>query len=303
MTATGKLDRRTYESELERLQLELVQMLEWIRHSGHRLVVIFEGRDAAGKGSTISRMTGPLNPRACRVVALPKPSERESTEWYFQRYVAHLPSAGEMVVFDRSWYNRAGVERVLGFCSDAEYWEFLRSVPEFERMLVRSGIQIVKYWFSVSDDVQTKRFEDRLADPAKRWKFSDIDARSQAKWNEYSRAKDIMVEHTSIPEAQWWEVDGDDKRPRPTQHHQSPAVVGPAWDGRISEGEVAGGAPRRGVRAATSRSVELHPADLLGPVLPRRRVGDSRAKHSSWMECLGGSMSTCASECSPTRPG
>ncbi len=212
MSATGKLPRATYETELERLQLELVRMLEWIRYSGHRLVVIFEGRDAAGKGSTISRLTGPLNPRACRVVALPKPSERETTAWYFQRYVAHLPSAGEMVVFDRSWYNRAGVEHVLGFCSDTEYWEFMRSVPEFERMLVRSGIQIVKYWFSVSDDVQTKRFEDRLSDPAKRWKFSDIDARSQAKWNEYSRAKDIMVEHTSIPEALWWEVDGDDKR-------------------------------------------------------------------------------------------
>ena len=209
---TGKLSRSDYEQELERLQLELVQMLEWIRSSGHRLLVIFEGRDAAGKGSTISRLTAPLNPRSCRVVALPKPTERERSEWYFQRYVAQLPAAGEMVVFDRSWYNHAGVERVLGFCDDAEYWEFIRSVPEFERMLTRSGIQIVKYWFSVSHEVQTKRFRERLADPAKRWKFSDIDALSQTKWNEYSRAKDIMVEHTSIPEALWWEVDGDDKR-------------------------------------------------------------------------------------------
>jgi polyphosphate kinase len=209
---TGKLPRSEYEAELAQLQLELVRMLEWIRSTGHRLVVIFEGRDAAGKGSTISRLTAPLNPRACRVVALPKPTDRERTQWYFQRYVAQLPSAGEMVVFDRSWYNRAGVEHVLGFCTDAEYWEFMRSVPEFERMLTRSGIQVVKYWFSVSNDVQMKRFEERLSDPAKRWKFSDIDARSQTKLNEYSRAKDIMVEHTSIPEALWWEVDGDDKR-------------------------------------------------------------------------------------------
>ncbi len=212
MSASGKLSRSTYERELEQLQLELVQMLEWIRTSGHRLLVIFEGRDAAGKGGTISRLTAPLNPRSCRVVALPKPTDRERTQWYFQRYVAHLPAAGEMVVFDRSWYNRAGVERVLGFCTDEEYWEFIRSVPEFERMLVRSGIQVVKYWFSVSDDVQAKRFQERLEDPAKRWKFSEIDIQSQSKWNEYSRAKDIMVEHTSIPESPWWEVDGDDKR-------------------------------------------------------------------------------------------
>ena len=212
MSANHKLRLDVYEQELDRLQLELVRMLEWIRHSGHRLVLIFEGRDAAGKGSTISRITEPLNPRACRVVALPKPTEREQSQWYFQRYVHHLPSAGEMVVFDRSWYNRAGVEHVLGFCNDAEYWEFIRSVPEFERMLVRSGIQVVKYWFSVSHQVQAKRFRERLTDPAKRWKFSDVDIRSQAKWNEYSRAKDIMVEHTSIPEALWWEVDGDDKR-------------------------------------------------------------------------------------------
>jgi len=212
MSDSGKLARKLYDRELERRQLELVQMLEWIRHSGHKLLVIFEGRDAAGKGGTISRMTAPLNPRSCRVVALPKPTDRERAQWYFQRYVAHLPAAGEMVVFDRSWYNRAGVERVLGFCTDDEYWEFIRSVPEFERMLVRSGIQVVKYWFSVSDEVQAKRFEERLEDPAKRWKFSEIDVKSQSKWNEYSRAKDIMVEHTSIPESLWWEVDGDDKR-------------------------------------------------------------------------------------------
>jgi polyphosphate kinase len=208
----AKLTTKQYENELARLQLELVHMLEWIRRSGHKLVLIFEGRDAAGKGSTISRISDPLNPRYCRVVALPAPTEREKTQWYFQRYVQHLPAAGEMIVFDRSWYNRAGVERVMGFCSDEEYWDFVRSVPEFERMLVRSGIQVVKYWFSVSRDVQERRFRDRLKDPAKRWKFSDIDVYSRSRWHEYSRAKDIMVEHTSIPESSWYEVNGDDKR-------------------------------------------------------------------------------------------
>jgi polyphosphate kinase 2 len=210
--AGKKLDTKTYERELLRLQSELVVMLEWIRHTGHKLVMVFEGRDAAGKGSTISRIADPLNPRFCRVVALPKPTEREQTQWYFQRYAAHLPAAGEVVLFDRSWYNRAGVERVMGFCTDAEYWEFIRSVPEFERMLMRSGVQIVKYWFSVSDDVQEKRFKERLADPSKRWKFSDMDVYSRSRWTEYSRAKDIMMEHTSIPESPWWVVDGDDKK-------------------------------------------------------------------------------------------
>ncbi len=211
-TTRPRLKKGYYEAELGRLQLELVRMLEWIRHTGHRLVVVFEGRDAAGKGSTIARISDPLNPRFCKVVALPKPSEREQTQWYFQRYVTHLPAGGEMIVFDRSWYNRAGVERVMGFCTDQEYWEFVRSVPEFERMLIRSGIQVVKYWFSVSDDVQEQRFRDRLANPAKRWKFSDMDVYSRSRWTEYSRAKDIMMEHTSIPESPWWVVNGDDKR-------------------------------------------------------------------------------------------
>lgn len=215
VTATDerkKLSRSAYEKELARLQVELVHMLEWIRRTGYKLVLVFEGRDAAGKGSTIARIADPLNPRACRVVALPKPTEREQTQWYFQRYVAHLPAGGEMVIFDRSWYNRAGVERVLGFCSDAEYWEFIRSVPEFERMLVRSGTQLIKYWFSVSDEEQERRFSDRLNDPAKRWKFSDVDVYSRSRWTEFSRAKDIMMEHTSIPESPWWVVDGDNKR-------------------------------------------------------------------------------------------
>jgi polyphosphate kinase 2 len=207
-----RLSRSIYEAELARLQLELVAMLEWLRESGEQMVVLFEGRDAAGKGGTISRILTPLNPRYARVVALPKPTERERTEWYFQRYVTHLPAGGELVVFDRSWYNRAGVERVMGFCSDEEYWEFLRSAPEFERMLVRSGIRLVKYWLTVSADEQYRRFRNRLKDPAKRWKFSPMDVAAQERWNDYSRAKDLMFEHTSIPEAPWWEVDANDKR-------------------------------------------------------------------------------------------
>jgi polyphosphate kinase len=207
-----KIPRKVFESELEKLQLESVRMLDWIRESGHRLVVIFEGRDAAGKGGTIKRLTDPLNPRFCRVVALGAPTERERTQWYFQRYVEHLPAAGEMVVFDRSWYNRAGVERVMGFCTDAEYWDFLHSVPEFERMLLRSGIQLVKYWFSVSDDEQERRFQSRIDDPARRWKLSPMDLEARTRWVEYSKAKDLMVEHTSTAVSPWWEVAADDKR-------------------------------------------------------------------------------------------
>ncbi len=211
-TKNGRLRRSFYEAELERLQLELVKMLEWIRASGHRVVLVFEGRDAAGKGGTISRIVSPLNPRYAKVVALPKPTEREQSQWYFQRYVQHLPAAGEMVIFDRSWYNRAGVERVMGFCTDEEYWDFLRAAPEFERMLVRSGVQLIKYWLTVSAEEQYQRFQDRLKDPAKRWKFSPIDIAAQERWDDYSRSKDLMFEHTSIPEAQWWEVDSNDKR-------------------------------------------------------------------------------------------
>jgi polyphosphate kinase 2 len=207
-----KMPRKVFEAEMEKLQLECVKMLDWIRESGHRLVVIFEGRDAAGKGGTIKRLTTPLNPRFCRVVALAAPTERERTQWYCQRYAEHLPAAGEMVVFDRSWYNRAGVERVMGFCTDAEYWDFLHSVPEFERMLLRSGIQIVKYWFSVSDEEQERRFQSRIDDPARRWKLSPMDLEARTRWIEYSKAKDLMVEHTSTPMSPWWEVAADDKR-------------------------------------------------------------------------------------------
>ncbi len=206
------MKKKQFEAELATQQVELVRMLEWIRHTGHKLVVLFEGRDAAGKGGTIKRITDPLNPRACRVIALPKPTERQRTQWYFQRYVPDLPAAGEMVVFDRSWYNRAGVERVMGFCTDDEYWDFLRSVPEFERMLMRSGVQVVKYWFSVSDEEQERRFQARIDDPTKQWKLSDMDMYARTRWVEYSKAKDVMVEWTSTTESPWWEVDADDKR-------------------------------------------------------------------------------------------
>jgi polyphosphate kinase 2 len=201
-----------YDKEMARLEVELVKLQAWIRHAGLKVVAIFEGRDAAGKGGVIKRITEPLNPRIARVVALGVPTEREKTQWYFQRYVAHLPAAGEMVLFDRSWYNRAGVERVMGFCSDEEHQEFLRSCPEFERMLVRSGILLVKYWFSVSDDEQERRFKDRLSDPTKRWKLSPMDVESRSRWVEYSRAKDEMFAHTDIKQAPWFVVDGDDKK-------------------------------------------------------------------------------------------
>ena len=207
-----RLPRKPYEKELLRLQGELVQMQEWVRTSGARLVVVFEGRDAAGKGGAIKRVSEFLNPRICRIVALPAPSERERTEWYFQRYVEHLPAAGEIVLLDRSWYNRAGVERVMGFCTDAEYEEFMRTCPEFERMLVRSGITLVKYWFSVSDEEQERRFQARVDDPMRRWKLSPIDLESRARWVEYSRAKDEMFRRTDIAEAPWWVVEADDKR-------------------------------------------------------------------------------------------
>jgi len=209
--APEPLSDKKYEKELKRLQVELVKLQFWVKHKGLKVVLIFEGRDAAGKGGTIKRITEGMNPRGCRVVALATPSDREKTQWYFQRYVAHLPAAGEIVIFDRSWYNRAGVERVMGFCTDAEYAEFMRACPEFERMLVRSGIVLLKYWFSVSDEEQERRFVARLRDPMKRWKFSPMDVESRDRWVEYSKAKDEMLVHTNIPEAPWFTVDSDDK--------------------------------------------------------------------------------------------
>ncbi|GAN87229.1 polyphosphate kinase 2 [Komagataeibacter intermedius] len=204
--------RRTYFRELLTLQGELVKLQDWVKETGHRLVVICEGRDAAGKGGVIKRITQRLNPRICRVAALPAPNDRERTQWYFQRYVTHLPAAGEIVLFDRSWYNRAGVERVMNFCTDDEYEEFFRSVPEFERMLVRSGIQIVKYWFSISDDEQEMRFRARMEDPLKQWKLSPMDLESRRRWESYTLAKEIMLERSNIDEAPWWIVPADDKK-------------------------------------------------------------------------------------------
>ena len=211
-TATGKLKNSTYEARLANLQIELVKLQEWVKQQGLKVVVVFEGRDAAGKGGVIKRITESLNPRVCRVVALGTPTERERTQWYFQRYVSQLPGAGEIVLFDRSWYNRAGVERVMGFCTDEEHQEFLRSCPEFERMLVRSGIILIKYWFSISDAEQERRFRSRLKDPTKRWKLSPMDIESRQRWVEYSRAKDEMFAFTDIKQAPWFVVDADDKR-------------------------------------------------------------------------------------------
>jgi len=201
-----------YDRELRKLQVELVKLLEWIKHEGLRVVVLFEGRDAAGKGGAIKRITESLNPRFCRVVALGTPTERERTQWYFQRYVAHLPAAGEMVLFDRSWYNRAGVEHVMGFCAEKEYNEFMQSCPEFERMLVRSGIILIKYWFSVSDEEQERRFQDRIDKPTKRWKISPMDLESRRHWADYSRAKDEMFAITDTKQNPWWVVNAENKK-------------------------------------------------------------------------------------------
>ncbi len=209
---SSKFSKKFYENELARLQIELVKMQYWVKHTGTRIVILFEGRDAAGKGGTIKRITEPLNPRGCRIVALGTPSDREKTEWYFQRYVAHLPAAGEIVCFDRSWYNRAGVEHVMGFCTDEQYEEFMQTCPEFERMLVRSGIILLKYWFSVSDEEQERRFQARTTDPARRWKLSPMDLESRDRWVEYSKAKDVMFARTNIPEAPWFTVEADDKK-------------------------------------------------------------------------------------------
>ncbi len=211
-SAQYKEDRRQYFRELFRMQAELVKLQDWVVNTGHKVVILFEGRDAAGKGGAIKRITQRLNPRVCRVAALPAPNAREQTQWYFQRFVSHLPGAGEIVLFDRSWYNRAGVEKVMGFCSDDEYEEFFRSVPEFEKMLVRSGIQLIKYWFSISDEEQHLRFLGRIHDPLKQWKLSPMDLESRKRWEAYTKAKEVMLERTHIPEAPWWVVQAVDKK-------------------------------------------------------------------------------------------
>ncbi|TAL67365.1 MAG: polyphosphate kinase 2 [Bacteroidetes bacterium] len=208
----GKISNEYYEHEIAKLQAELVKLQYWVKYKQLKVVLIMEGRDAAGKGGTIKRITEPLNPRGCRIVALEKPSDKERGQWYFERYIQNLPSAGEIVIFDRSWYNRAGVEHVMGFCSDEEYEEFLRACPEFERMLVRSGIILLKYWFSVSDEEQERRLKDRVSDPAKRWKFSPMDLESWNKWVEFSKAKDTMFQYTDIKQAPWYVVESDEKK-------------------------------------------------------------------------------------------
>jgi polyphosphate kinase 2 len=211
-TASDKESRRLYFRELFRLQAELVKLQDWVVATGHKVVILFEGRDAAGKGGVIKRITQRLNPRVCRVAALPAPNDRERTQWYFQRYVSHLPAAGEIVLFDRSWYNRAGVEKVMGFCTDDQYEEFFRTVPEFEKMLARSGIQLIKYWFSISDEEQHLRFLGRIHDPLKQWKLSPMDLESRRRWEAYTSAKEVMLERTHIAEAPWWVVQADDKK-------------------------------------------------------------------------------------------
>ena len=212
MRKSKAMPSAAYNKALSEIYVELVKWQYWIKQQGLRVIIVFEGRDAAGKGGTIKRLTEPLNPRGCNVVALPAPSDREKTQWYFQRYVPHFPAAGEIVIFDRSWYNRAGVERVMGFCSDTEYREFLRSCPEFERMLVRSGIILLKYWFSVSDEEQERRFQKRATDTTKHWKLSPMDLESRTRWVEYSKAKDEMFFYTDIPEAPWYVVNADVKK-------------------------------------------------------------------------------------------
>ena len=208
----GRIPKKAYEAELYRLQAELVKMQEWVRLEGLRVVVLFEGRDAAGKGSAIKRVAEYLNPRVAQIVALPTPTERQRTQWYFQRYVDHLPAGGEIRLFDRSWYNRAGVERVMGFCTPEEYRRFLHQTPIFERLLIEDGILLRKYWFSVSDDEQERRFKSRLEDPMRQWKLSPMDLESITRWEDYSRAKDEMLVHTDIPESPWFVVEADDKR-------------------------------------------------------------------------------------------
>ena len=214
--ATGsphkKMEREAYEAELHKLQVELVKLQEWIKHEGLRVAVIFEGRDAAGKGGTIKRVTEHLNPRVVRIAALATPSDREKTEWYFQRYVEHLPAGGELILFDRSWYNRAGVERVMGFCTEDQVWEFFRTCPEFERMLIRDGLILIKYWFSVSDDEQERRFQARVKNPLKQWKLSPMDLESRLRWVEYSKAKDEMFSYTDTKDSPWWVVNAEEKK-------------------------------------------------------------------------------------------
>ena len=243
------IDRRTYFHELFRLQSELIKLQDWVPHTKYKLVVLFEGRDSAGKGGTIKRITQRLNPRVCRVVALPAPTERERTQWYFQRYVPHLPAGGEIVLFDRSWYNRAGVERVMGFADEDQVEQFFHDVPEFERMLVRSGIKLVKYWFSITDQEQQLRFLMRIHDPMKQWKLSPMDLQSRVRWEAYTKAKEEMLERTNIPEAPWSIVEGNDKKCARLNCHPPPAGAGPLHGRPARADRAAGPRPQPQLRA------------------------------------------------------
>ena len=260
-----RVPRKVYDKELERLQVELARMQYWVREEGVRVVVVFEGRDAAGKGGTIKRIMEPLNPRSARIAALPAPSEREQTQWYFQRYAGHLPAAGEIVLFDRSWYNRAGVERVLGFCSPAQYQLFLRQCPTFERMLIDDGILLTKYWFSVSDEEQLRRFRERIKDETKRWKLSPMDLESRSHYIDYSRAKDEMFVHTDVRESPWFVVEADDKRARAAELHLALPEPDPVRGSHAGAGR-ASGSPVRGrlppARARDAEYVPDHVAEL-----------------------------------------
>ena len=256
---TDKLPKKLYKKELEKLQIELVRMVDWVQREGARVAIVFEGRDAAGKGGVIKRIVQHVSPRVVRTVALPAPTDKESTQWYFQRYVAELPAAGEVVLFDRSWYNRAGVEKVMGFCTAEEHQRFLRQCPTFERMLVDDGITLIKYWFSVDEEEQEKRFKSRIDDPLKQWKLSDIDLYGRSRWVDYSRAKDEMFVHTDIPEARWHVVESDDQEERPDQLHQPPARPDPLRVREAQEGQAAEEAGRRGLRAPARGSVRLRP--------------------------------------------
>ena len=266
--------------ELVRLQAELVKLQETVRSQGLRVVVLFEGRDAAGKGGVIKRILEPLNPRFCRVAALGTPTERERSQWYFQRYVAHLPAAGEMVLFDRSWYNRAGVERVMGFCTDDELTEFFRSCPEFEQMLIRSGIVLVKYWFSVSDDEQERRFQGRIKDPSKNWKLSPMDLQSRARWVDYSRAKDDMFRHTDTKQSPWWVVEADNKPSARLNciHHLLSMI--PYTEPRVASHRAAAAPGRHRLRPPPRRRPDLRAEHLLmaslAPKTPLLGLGRTR---------------------------
>ncbi|WP_248240359.1 polyphosphate kinase 2 [Microbacterium kunmingense] len=270
-----RIPRDLYETELARLQAQLVEMQAWVQATGARIVVIFEGRDAAGKGSTIKRVSEYLNPRVTRIVALPAPTDREKTQWYFQRYIPHLPAAGEIVLMDRSWYNRAGVEHVMGYCTNAEYHRFLHQAPIFERMLVEDGVLLLKYWFSVSDVEQERRYRSRATDPMRRWKLSPNDVLSITKWEDYSRAKDTMFVHTDIPEAPWFEIDNEDKRRGrlnmiahllsrvPYRQIERPVI-------EIPERPASGGYER------SPRNEENHVPDFAGELLRRSHAGEKR---------------------------